>query len=629
MRRLILGTAGHIDHGKTTLVRALTGVDTDRLAEEKRRGITIDLGFARLPLGDDLELGVVDVPGHEAFVRNMLAGATGIDLALLVVAADEGVMPQTREHLAIVELLGVRGGVVAITKADLVEPEWLELVLAEVEEELAHTPFAGSPLVPVSATTGAGLDLLRDTLAAAASAIEERRGDDLLRLPIDRIFPVRGTGTVVTGTLWSGRIERDRTMRILPAGHTVRIRTVQAHGREVPAAGAGQRAAVGLVGVERDRIARGDVLVGEGAWQSTQALTVELRQLERAPRALQNRQRVRFHLGTAEVMARVKLLDGEELAPGEVGWAQLRLEGPVIARAGDRFVLRSYSPVTTIGGGTVAEPAPERRKRWGDAERARFEAVLSGTAEESVLALVRGSGWRGALRTRLPIDTRFTPPELEGVLEHLDGTAIVRVGERLFAMEAVERARERFLAALDAYHAAHPLRPGMDREELRRALPAPAPAELGEWVLGRLRAEGEIVGQGTVCARRGFTPTLNDAQRRVRDLLQETVRGGGLTPPALAELPPPLRDHPDLRAILRLLEQDGALVALTPDLYLDRPILEDAIAQARERLAGSGPLAAAEFRQVFPVSRKFLIPLLEYLDRAGITHRQGDLRVLA
>jgi selenocysteine-specific elongation factor len=628
MRRLVLGTAGHIDHGKTTLVRALTGIDTDRLAEEKRRGITIDLGFARLGL-EGVELGIVDVPGHEAFVRNMLAGATGIDLVLLVVAADEGVMPQTREHLAIVELLGVRGGVVAVTKTDLVEREWLELVVEEIREELSATPFARAPLVPVSAATGEGMEALRQALEAAAAEVGDRVEDDLFRLPIDRVFSVRGTGTVVTGTVWSGRVRRDQVVRLLPMGATARVRSIQVHGMDRDAAEAGQRAALGLVGVDRDRLGRGDVLVLGDEWRPESMLTVRLRLLPDTPWTVKQRQRVRLHLGTAEVMARVVIFDAEELAPGNATWAQLRLEEPIIARAGDRFVIRSYSPVTTIGGGIVAEPAAPKRKHLDERDRRAVEAALFGGPEEGIAALAEAAGWRGIRVLRIPIDTPHPPKSIDAAVQRLRGDRIEVIGERAFSRAVVDAATRSILDAIDAFHATHPLHPGIEREELRRTLPASAPADLEAWVVNRLIDRGVVEARSGVIAKTGFRPRAMGDRARIRDALLETIRAAGLTPPTVAELPEELRGHPDLRALLHLAESEGTLVALGPDLYMHSEPLNDAVSRIRGAFEGREGLTPADFKQVVPVSRKYLIPFLEYLDRRGITVRRGETRVLA
>ncbi|MDQ4080436.1 MAG: selenocysteine-specific translation elongation factor, partial [Gemmatimonadota bacterium] len=358
---MILGTAGHVDHGKTALVRALTGVDTDRLEEEKRRGITIDLGFAPLRLADDLTLGVVDVPGHEAFVRNMVAGATGIDLALLVVAADEGVMPQTREHLNILRLLGVRGGVVALSKCDLVDAEWLELVQEDVRGALAGTPLADAPLVPTSVVSGDGIPAVRDAILRVATALPHRESDDLFRMPIDRVFTLKGTGTVVTGTVWSGALARDVMVRVLPQGHVVRVRGLQSHGAPVPTVSTGMRAAIALAGVEVGDLRRGQVLVADEVWSPSAVLLGHVEMLPSARQAVGPRHRLRFHLGTADVGARV-IAAGGSLRPGGRDAARIVLDEPVIARAGDRFVLRGETPVVTVGGGVIDDPAPLGRR---------------------------------------------------------------------------------------------------------------------------------------------------------------------------------------------------------------------------------------------------------------------------
>jgi selenocysteine-specific elongation factor len=627
MRRLILGTAGHIDHGKTALVRALTGVDTDRLPEEKRRGITIDLGFASLRLGEDLQLGIVDVPGHEAFIRNMLAGATGIDLALLVVAADEGVMPQTREHMAIMELLGVRSAVVAVTKADLVEDDWLQLVLEDVRGQLAGTAFADAPLVPVSAVTRAGLDVLLARLAVAAEHTHERTADDLLRLPIDRVFTVRGTGTVVTGTIWSGRIARDETVTILPSGRTARVRGVQVHGADVAGAVAGQRAAVALAGVERERLARGNSVVREIGWSAASLLTARVRLLEDAAWEVRQNQRVRFHLGTLEVMARVRLLDARTLGPGDEGWIQIRLEAPVTARAGDRFVLRSYSPVTTIGGGQIHEPAAPRRGRL-DPAAAGLLGALASASDAAVLARVRLAGWGGVAANRLAVETALPPAAVDAALARLDGQEVQRIETLIVDRALALAARDALVRRVEAYHAEQPLRPGIEREELRRAVPPDAAAVVVTRALERLLADGELVAQGPHVARRGFRPTLTAQQGALRDRLLAAFEDAELTPPSLTELPAEFRDHPDLRALLRLLEADGKLVQLTPDSYISALSIHAAVAVVRERLAGGAALAPTDFKAIFPVSRKYLIPLLEWFDRSGVTLRRGDMRYL-
>ncbi|MDH3497646.1 MAG: selenocysteine-specific translation elongation factor, partial [Gemmatimonadota bacterium] len=408
-RHVVIGTAGHVDHGKTLLVKALTGVDTDRWEEEKRRGITIDLGFASFPLGDTLAASIVDVPGHEDFVRNMLAGATGIDLALLVVAADESVMPQTIEHLAILEFLGVRTGVAAITKRDLVDAAWLELVVADVTERLTATRVRWEAVVPVSAVTGDGLDELRAALTRATAHVPSRHADDLFRLPVDRAFSVAGAGTVVTGTTWSGVVRVGDEVTVHPSARRARVRSIQVHGANQDGVEAGRRAALALTGLPRDAVARGSTVVVGEAWRPTAALDVLLTLLPSA-RTLGQRSRVRVHLGTAEVLARVTP-EGESLAPGTTGAARLRLETPVVARWGDRLVIRSYSPVTTIGGAIVADPWPAARPR-----RPRGLEALLAAEPDRVRAAVRRAPAEGLPREELPVRLGVPPARAAGLV---------------------------------------------------------------------------------------------------------------------------------------------------------------------------------------------------------------------
>ena len=630
MRELILGTAGHIDHGKTALVRALTGVDTDRLPEEKRRGITIDLGFARLPLDEDVELGIVDVPGHEAFVRNMLAGATGMDLVLLVIAADEGVMPQTREHLAIVEQLGVRAGVVALTKIDAVDPEWLELVREDVAAALRASAFGGAQIVPVSANTGAGLPELSAALARAAAHVPARAADDLFRLPVDRVFTIRGTGTVVTGTVWSGALRRDGSVRVLPGGGSARLRSLQVHGREVDEVRAGQRAAVALAGAERESVERGDVLVVGDAWEAHTSVVARIALVADAPRALAQRQRVRFHLGTAEVLGRVRLLDRAGLEPGDTAWASIRLEAPVVARTGDRFVLRSYSPVTTIGGGVVVEPMSRRVRRSAPPPLELWDALLSAPPAAALRARLAHAAIAGVSEPRLPLETNGTAAELAAAAEELvqRGEA-VRVGARLLTAAALADARSRVLAAVDELHRTQPLRDGLDREAARRALPPSAADRLADAAIEALLRGGELIARDGALARAGHEATLAPDQESASQALLGALEQAGLGAPLIAELPAPLRERADLPQLLKRLERNGAIAAVAPGYYVSSGELRRAEAKLRAALADAESLAPAEFRELFGVSRKYLIPLLEYFDRAGVTERAGDRRRLA
>jgi selenocysteine-specific elongation factor len=624
MRALILGTAGHIDHGKTELVRALTGTDTDRLPEEKRRGITIDIGFARLPLDDDTEFGIVDVPGHEAFVRNMLAGATGVDVALLVIAADEGVMPQTREHLAILDLLAVHAAVIALTKVDLVtDPAWLELVGDDTRELLRGGPFADAPIIPVSARTGAGLDDLRTALRDAAARAHRRSSDDAFRMPVDRVFSVQGTGTVVTGTVWTGRVEKDQTLTHLPGGQRFRVRGVQTHGRTQEHAGAGERAALALAGATRDVLARGHWLLTGNGWTESHMLTVRLRALD--GHAFRNRQRVRVHLGTGEVLARIALLDHDEIDGG--AWAQLRLEQPIVARAGDRFVIRAYSPVTTIGGGRVAEPLPPKRKRIDHVRRTFLHAILAGDPPAAVAAAVSLAGWRGLGEDSLDVHTPHPPALAAIALQQLvENGTIARTGTTLLAAGHLEEAVARILDRVREYHAAQPLRPGLDMGELRACVPARAPAELVDAALRTLAGRGLLEIRRNLVSLAGFQPRLDPEQGTVARRIVQILDDAGLAPPTTAELPPELRARPDLEDLLHHLERAGDIRNLGAGLHFASAHLRDAEEKARHALTVDSALGPGAFRELYGVTRKHLIPILEHLDRTGVTVRVGDLR---
>ena len=605
---MILGTAGHIDHGKTTLVRALTGVDTDRLPEEQRRGITIDLGFAPLQL-DGLEtVGVVDVPGHEAFVRTMVAGATGVDLALLVLAADEGVMPQTREHLAILSLLGVRAGVVALTKCDLVEQEWLELVEAEVRGALEGSPLADAPVVPVSAHTGAGLDSLREALCRAARSVPATPTEDLFRLPIDRAFTIRGTGTVVTGTVWSGLLARDATVRLLPSGDVVRVRGLHSHGRAVETVRAGERAAVALAGVAVERVHRGTVLVTGDAWRPSRLLRADVRLLPDAPRPLGSRSRVRLHLGTSERSARIVVSSGS-LAPGEHASARVVLDEPLVARTGDRFVLRAESPAVTLGGGIVIDPfAPPRARPWPMADR------TSAGLLDQLLADAGANGVRAdELAIRLGV-----PPKSASALATPAGAW--RVGELLVGCSARQALEAEAVRLLGAYHAEHPLEPGAPQQWLRSRLGAPEPVAAA--LLASLTARGTSVADGGAIRLSEFAPTLSGEEAELRERLVSAIVAAGREPPSLDELAPLLGASAEsLAAVARLSAREGRLVAVETGRYYSPAVVDALLGELRAGMTAGVDYGPAELRLLLGVSRKFLLPFLEYCDRAGGTLR--------
>ena len=602
---MILGTAGHIDHGKTTLVRALTGVDTDRLPEEKKRGITIELGFAPLVLPGVGTLGVVDVPGHEAFVRTMLAGATGIDLALLVIAADEGVMPQTREHLAILSLLAVRGGVVALTKSDLVEDEWLALVTEDVRTALDGTPLADAPIVPVSSVTGAGLDALRDALAEAAGKVPARDPDDLFRMPIDRAFSVKGTGTVVTGTVWSGSLASDATVRIMPAGRVARVRGIQSHGASADRARPGTRVALSRAGVERDEAGRGSWVVSDAAWAPTRILRADVALLDDAP-TLGPRTRVRLHLGTQDVGARV-VAAGGALAPGELRGTRIVLDEPLLARAGDRFVLRLPSPATTIGGGVVADPFPPVR-------RAHPWAPGLSVAQR-VAAMIEEAGPAGLELASVAVRAGASPADLAAITAH---PAHVAVSEgRVASRAAFDGLVVRAGAAVREHHERFPLDEGAPLASLRAALGTGS--GVFDAVLRELVGRGAVTVHGAVARAAGWAPILDTGSGSLAGRLLEALGASEREPPSVAELAAALGTDP--RPVLRFLEREGRITAVGEDRYYLADALGRMAAALVQGMAPGRVYSPAELRDLLGLSRKYLIPFLEHCDQRGVTVR--------
>ena len=610
---MILGTAGHIDHGKSALVEALTGRAMDPFAEERRRGITLDLHFAPLPLDDGAVLGVVDVPGHEDLIRTMAAGAAGMDLALLVIAADEGIMPQTREHLAVLEQLGVPRGIPVVTKADLVEPEWLELVREEVARWLAGSPVRFGPPVAVSARTAVGIGELRARIAVTArESSRPREAADLARLPVDRVLTLQGTGTVVTGTTWSGVFQVGDLVKLLPSGLEGRIRSLEAHGAALMASQPGQRLAVGLAGIERGQVHRGEVLVrGEDGWQATDVLEAAVQLLPTAPQPLGHRARVRLHLGTAEVMARVHAR--QALTPGTPGVVRLALEAPVVARGGDRFLLRSFSPVEVVGGGWVVDPLPRRgRSLWDPG------TPVHTPAERLRALVVREPG--GVRIGDLPIRLGVRPEEVEPLaadagLLSADG-ALVTAGR-------VEEAAADAMRRVVAFHKLHAADAGLPLETLRQAMTDFGAA--GVAALERLLALGRLVSAGGLVRDAGFRATAAGGDAAL-DRLVRAVEAGGLTPPTIPELEAALGLRGAADA-LRLAARQGRAVPVERDRYFAPAVLAE-FAVTLRTIGAAGPITPPLVRDATGLSRKFLIPLLEWADQQGITRREGEARRL-
>jgi selenocysteine-specific elongation factor len=630
VKHVVVGTAGHIDHGKTSLVKALTGTDTDRLPEEKARGITIDLGFAFLEEPDGLTIEIVDVPGHERFIKNMLAGVGGIDLAMLVVAADEGVMPQTREHFAICSLLHIAGGLVVLTKTDLAEPDWLELVRDDVAGLTRGTFLDGAPIVPVSARTGEGIGELRAVLRDLAAKVPARGTDQLPRLPIDRVFTIKGFGTVVTGTLMAGRLRVDDRVEVFPVGLQAKIRGLQTHGRSVNESSAGQRTAVNLQGVDRAAVERGNVLGLAGTLVPSTLVDGTLELLADAPRPLKSRDRVRVHTGTSEVMARVLLLDRPELAPGAATFARLRLEAPIVALPGDRFVIRSYSPMLTVGGGTLLDIAPPRFKLKAPAHLAHVRLLADGSPDAVVEEHVRhagGAGVRvGALSGRAP----FGPERLRGLLEGLQGAGrIVAIDRDWFVhAESLARLRGLVVAALEQFHRATPLRPGMSREELRGRAGA-ADERIFAYLLGRLESEGALHTDRDKVRLATHEVRLTPEQQSVVDRLEQDYRGAAAAPPGPEEaLARAGLKGDEEHELFQVLIEARKLVRVKESLYFHAEALDEIqrklVAMLRERKE----IGPGDIKDLLGISRKYAIPLLEFFDSRRVTTRVGERRVL-
>ncbi|HJS43330.1 MAG TPA: selenocysteine-specific translation elongation factor [Gemmatimonadales bacterium] len=619
MGRFVIGTAGHIDHGKTALVKALTGVDTDRWEEEKRRGITIDLGFAPIDLPGGVQASIVDVPGHEGFVKNMLAGATGIDIALLVIATDEGIMPQTAEHLAILELLGVRRGIPVLTKSDLADAEWLGLVQTDVAARLAQSRVAWTSPIAVSAVTGAGLDDLRKSLAEIVDDLPERHTDDHFRLPIDRVFALPGAGTVVTGSTWSGTIAVGAGVRLLPLDRDARVRSIEVHGQETQAAGPGRRTALALVGAAREELERGDVAVTGAGWTPTTTLDVSLHVLPAVRKPLAVRTRIRVHLGTAEVLGRVAQVPA--ISPGQTGLARLLLEKPLVARGGDHFVIRSFSPVTTIGGGIVLDPFPPKRPRVSERGFG-----LSQPAAERLGRFVEEAGLGGVRVTDIPVRLGIRPGEVAQTIE-ATGKGVLQIGDLLVARRAISAEVERVAKAVAEYHDAHPLDAGLSLQALRASVNAPAAVHDVIIDFGVKKQAFEVAGSGAVVRKPGWQAAMRNRAGDAGGRIAQRLADARWQLPTVSELQRELAD-PSVPALLAHLAREGAVERVDQERYAVKPALEDFRRAVEETLRELGSATPAQFRDRLGLTRKYLIPLLEWADRRGITSRKGDTRVL-
>ena len=632
MKHVIIGTAGHVDHGKTLLVKALTGIDTDRLVEEKKRGITIELGFAHLDFDDGTQAGIVDVPGHEKFIKNMLAGAGGIDLAMLVVAADEGFMPQTVEHLGILSLLGIQDGLVVITKCDMADPEWVEMVKEDVRTHVEGNFLEGKPVFTVSAYTGRGISELRQALKELVQKAAEKNMRTPFRLPIDRVFSVDGFGTVVTGTLIEGSVSNGDMAEILPGGVQARVRNLQVHDRDVETAYAGQRVAINLAGVKKADLGRGDVIARPGSVRTSLMLDARLQNLKNSQRTILSGSQVHLYHGSAVRLCKVVLLDRDALQPGESCYAQLRLTEEIAAKRGDRFVIRFYSPLETIGGGVVLDDLPRRHKRGDQAVLEALAIRESGSGDDQLVQLVAEHGHSLPTLEKLAAPQNLDREELGRSLEELTsaGKVLQPLPGRYLAASVFDAIWDSCRGLLEQYHRQNPLHAGMKVAELRQKLLKNTDQAVADAILAALAREGKIKAVADRYALADFAVHLTKRQSAIREKLLQTYRKAGLEVPGLDEViasfPP--AEQGDCRQVVESLVSGGGLVMLTPQLCLHSQVYAQVCDKTRDFMAEHQELTLAEFRDLLGTSRKYALAVLEYYDKNKILKKDGDVRRL-
>ena len=632
MKHVIIGTAGHVDHGKTALIRALTGIDTDRLQEEKKRGITIELGFAHLDFPDGTQAGIVDVPGHEKFIKNMLAGAGGIDLAMLVVAADEGFMPQTIEHMGILTLLGIQDGLVVITKKDMVDPEWLEMMQEEIGDKVKGTFLEGKPVMTVSAYTGEGIPELREYLHGLVQKAGEKNLRVPFRLPVDRVFSVDGFGTVVTGTLIEGAMREGESAVLVPSGAETRIRNLQVHGQDVETAYAGQRVAVNLAGLKKTDIQRGDVVARPGAIRVSRMLDVKLQNLPGSQRVILNDSQVHLYHGSAVLLAKVVLLDRDSLEPGESCYAQLRMAENIAAKNGDRFVIRFYSPLETIGGGIILDDAPPRHKRHAADVLNSLKIKESGSGGDRVVQVLAEFGTAlptaAKLQAKLGMDEEALAEELRDLLGR--GDVIEALEGRYAAASVVDGLWNACQPLLAGYHKQNPLHAGMKAAELRQKLFKNAEQAAADALLRELCREGRIKAVGERYALADFEVRFTKKQEAVREKLLGYYKQADIEPLSVEEVTDTfqLNERGDLKQVLESALTGGDLVMLTPQICYYKDAYQRALGLVREHFATHDTITLAELRDALGTSRKYALAILEYLDKNKITKKEGDFRKL-
>lgn len=639
MREIVLGTAGHVDHGKTSLVRALTGIETDRLKEEKKRGITIELGFAYLDLPCGHRLGIVDVPGHEKFVRNMVAGVTGMDILAFIIAADEGIMQQTKEHFEICKLLGVKQGIVIITKKDLVEEEWLEMVESEIREFCQDSFLEEAPFVHVSSTTGEGIDKVKEILDDFVSKQSFNEVFGPFRLPVDRIFAMKGFGAVITGTSISGRTTIGEDLRFYPSELTAKVRGIQVHSSAVEDVEAGHRTAINLQGVDTANVERGMVVATPDSLEPNYMLDCDFLYLRSNSKALKHRSRVRVHLGTAEVIGRISLLDRDELYPGDEVGVQLLLETPVAVWPGDRYVIRSYSPVTTIGGGAIlCNVSPKKRKRLSEKDREynqiMTETLKNGSFEEKTVFLLEESGGNGLtfdeLGIRLGLFSKHLKKALADPLSNKHILIVDSASQRYVAKKTTDEVEKIVVDGLQKYHVDNPLQNGLSKEELRSGIIRQINTKVFNYVLNSLLKSNTIVQEDSVIRMEGHQVALKADEEKLQRDLESWFKEKGLFTPTIKETMAQFADYSEklVKEVIDLLIREEKIVKVSETLYFDTAILQKLIADVQEFIIREGEIGPPGFKELSGLTRKFSIPILEYFDRIKLTIRVGDMRVL-
>lgn len=634
MKHVIIGTAGHIDHGKTTLIKAITGRETDRLKEEKDRGISIELGFTYFDLPSGLRAGIIDVPGHEKFIKNMLAGVVGIDIVLLVVAADEGIMPQTTEHLHILDLLGIKKGIIVVTKKDMADEEWTDMVEEDIMTAVEGTFLENSPMIRVSSHTKEGISDLISLIDKYASELEERNTADMPRLPVDRVFSISGFGTVVTGTLLSGRYKVGDEVQIYPGEDKARIRTLQVHDQDAEVAYGGQRVAINLSGIKKDQVPRGSVIAPVNAMKDSMMIDAKIKLLKSMDRSIENRTRLKLYIGSQEVLCRIVLLDREELKPGEEAYVQLRLEEKIVSKRGDRFILRFYSPMFTIGGGKVLETNPDKKKRFDPKVIEELKIKESGSSEDIIEKMIQKKGSSFLSVKELSREGAMLEENINQDINTLKESGkillyTVTKDSYPIHIDYFNHIKENIVDLVNDYHKKYPLRLGISKEEIRSKILGKAKPKVADMIIQDILDLDVLYQKDDLLGIKGFEPSYTDSQNRIMGLLMEKLKNEEYLPPRKEDVAAELSlDKEDIDEVLNYLYTSKEIVKINEEVFLLTESYNKAIEELRAFLKENGDIAIGDYRDLLKTNRKVAIGLLEHFDGLKITKRVGEKRSL-